>query len=143
VPEPTPAATVKQVSAIVQAAGDRIKTAGDILDYPDFFVPDAEQAYDDKAFDKRLRKAPEAVPLLQEFRQRLAAAEAFDAGALEKLLNDFVQGEGIQIGQVIHALRVAVTGKAIGFGLFETLAILGRGRCLARIDQTLRRAGAG
>jgi len=32
---------------------------------------------------------------------------------------------------------VAVTGKPVGFGLFETLAILGRGGCLARIDRAL------
>ena len=38
---------------------------------------------------------------------------------------------------MIHALRVAVTGKAVGFGMFETLAILGRERCLARIDRAL------
>ena len=37
----------------------------------------------------------------------------------------------------MHAVRVAVTGKAVGFGLFDTLAILGRERCLARIDRAL------
>ena len=40
-----------------------------------------------------------------------------------------MQAEGIKIGQIIHAVRVAVTGKAVGFGLFETLAILGKERC--------------
>ena len=41
-----------------------------------------------------------------------------------------------QIGQIIHALRVAVTGKAVGFGMFETLAILGRERrCGASIGR--------
>ena len=45
-------------------------------------------------------------------------------------MDDFVQAEGIAIGQIIHALRVAVTGKAVGFGVFETLAILGKDRSL-------------
>ena len=48
-----------------------------------------------------------------------------------------MDAKGIKIGQIVHALRVAVTGKAVGFGLFETLAILGRERCLARIDRAL------
>jgi glutamyl-tRNA synthetase len=142
VPEPTPPGLARQVTAIVQAAGDRIKTAGDILDYTDFFVADDQLPYDEKAFDKRLRKPPEAVPLLRKFRSQLAAAVEFDAAALEKLLNEFVQAEGIQIGQIIHALRVAVTGKAIGFGLFEALVILGKERVLARIDRALARAAA-
>ena len=54
-------------------------------------------------------------------------------------MQEFVQSEGIKIGQVIHAVRVAVTGKAVGFGLFETLAILGRECCLERIDRALAR----
>jgi glutamyl-tRNA synthetase len=37
----------------------------------------------------------------------------------------------------VHAVRVAVTGKAVGFGLFDTLAILGRQRCLARMNRAL------
>jgi len=139
VPEPTPPGAIQKVTEIVKAAADRIKTAGDILDYADFFVPDDELPYDEKAFEKRIRKPPEAVPLLQKIRQQLATAARFDAGALEKLVNDSVEAEGMPIGQIIHALRVAVTGKAIGFGLFETLAILGKEQSLARIDRALAR----
>ncbi len=125
--------------AVVRAAGERIKTAGDILDYHEFFCAESLFTYDDKAFDKRLRKPPEAKPLLAKFRERLAAAEQFDAASLEKLLHDFVAAEGIEIGQIVHAVRVAVTGKGVGFGLFETLAILGREKSVARINQALAR----
>ena len=81
--------------------------------------------YDEAAFDKRIRKPPEAAGLLRKFRERLATAEPFDAPTLERLVQDFVQAEGIELDQIIHALRVAVTGKAVGFGLYESLAILG------------------
>jgi glutamyl-tRNA synthetase len=127
------------VTAIMEAAGDRIKVAGDILDYTDFFVPDDQLPYDESAFDKRLRKPLEAVPLLRKFRARLAVADPFDAAALDKLMQSFVEAEGVKIGQIIHALRVALTGKAIGFGMFESLAILGKEHCLARIDRALGR----
>jgi glutamyl-tRNA synthetase len=50
-----------------------------------------------------------------------------------------VESEGIDAAQIVHALRVAVTGKAIGFGLFDALAILGRRRCKSRIDKALER----
>ena len=69
----------------------------------------------------------------------LVQAERFEAVALEALMQEFVADEGIKIGQVIHALRVAVTGKTVGFGMFEILAILGRTHCLARIDRALAR----
>jgi glutamyl-tRNA synthetase len=77
--------------------------------------------------------------LLAKFKDRLAAADPFDSSHLEPLLHDFVQAEGIQVGQIIHALRVALTGKAVGFGAFDALAILGKDRCLARIDRALKR----
>ena len=135
---PPAAAERARVRDVVRAAGDRIKVAGDVLDYPEFFQADADVAYDEKAFDKRLRKDG-AAPLLRRFRDRLESTRPFDAATLERALHDFVEAEGIRIGQVIHAIRVAVTGKAVGFGLFEGLAILGPDACLARIDRALAR----
>lgn len=121
---------------IVRAAGDRITTAGDILDYVDFFLPDDRIPYDEKAFNKRLR-AEGTSELLARFKDRLANVEPFEAGTIEAALKQFVEDEGIKIGQIIHAVRVAVTGKAVGFGLFETLEILGPRRCQARIERAL------
>ena len=129
-----------KVQSIVEAAGDRIKVAGDIVDYGDFFTPDAELAFDEKAFEKRLRRPEDAVPLLKKFRDALTETEAFDAESLDRLLHEFVEAEGIKIGQIIHAIRVATTGKAVGFGMFDTLAILGKQSCLARIDRALAMA---
>jgi glutamyl-tRNA synthetase len=121
------------VTKIVEAAGDRIRTFGDILDYDYFFVEDAKLVYDEKAFEKRIKKPEDAADLLQAFADVLAHVESFDAASLEAALKQFVDDRQIKIGQIIHALRVAVTGQAVGFGMFETLEILGRERCLARI----------
>jgi glutamyl-tRNA synthetase len=125
--------------AILQAAGDRIKVAGDILDYTEFFVDDDQFPYDDKAFEQRLKKPAEAAGLLRKYREVLASASDFDPATLEAGMNAFVAAEGIKVGQIIHAVRVAVTGRGVGFGMFETLAILGQPSCLARIDRTLSR----
>jgi glutamyl-tRNA synthetase len=48
-----------------------------------------------------------------------------------------VEQRDVKIGRIIHALRVATTGKGVGFGMFETLELLGREHCLARIDRAL------
>src|SRR5262249_8645478 len=77
VPTPPPADTVLMLTQILQAAADRIKVAGDILDYADFFPPDDRLPYDESAFDKRIRKPPEAVGLLQKFKERLSAVNPF------------------------------------------------------------------
>ena len=111
--------------------------AGDILEYSEFYLDDEEFCYDDKAFQKRLIKPPEVRQLLVDFQVQLNQLEDFSTVSLEQTLRSFVEQQQIKIGQLIHALRVAVTGKAVGFGLFETLAILGKQRCLKRLDRTL------
>jgi glutamyl-tRNA synthetase len=128
-----------KLAEVVEAAGDRIKVAGDILDYSEFFMKDDRFPYDDNAFDKRIRKPEDAAALLEKFKRRLESAAEFDAGSLEVLMKEFIGAEGIKIGRIIHAIRVAVTGKAVGFGLFQILSILGRQSCLARIDRALQR----
>jgi glutamyl-tRNA synthetase len=133
------AADRAKIETIIRAAGDRIKVAGDILDYGDFFVADDQLPMDGPAFDKRICQPPAAKPLLTRYAEKLSATSPFDVPTLEKMTNDFLQAENIKLNDIIHALRVAVTGKAVGFGMFETLALLGKERCLARIDGALKR----
>ncbi len=137
--DPASAEVKAKVEEIVRAATERIRVAGDILDYRDFFVADEQLAYDESAFEKQLHKPPEAAGLLRRFRGRLASATAFDARSLEALMNDYLQAESIQLKQIQQALRVAVTGKGVGFGVYETLAILGKEHSVARIDRALAR----
>ncbi|NIP86355.1 MAG: glutamate--tRNA ligase, partial [Planctomycetales bacterium] len=140
VPQPAPCATGPRLQQIVIAAGDRLKVAGDILDYAEFFTADDQLAYDEKAVQKRLCK-PGASELLGRFRQQLAEVEPFDASTTEAALRAFLETERIKIGDIIHALRVAVTGKAVGLGMFDALAILGKPASLARIDLALEKVG--
>ena len=131
---------IDRITRLIQAAGDRIKIGGDILDYPEFFETEKPLEYEAKAFQKRILKPAEALPLLSSYRERLEAVSDFNASELEANLKSFVESQEIKIGQIIHALRVAVTGKAVGFGMFETLEILGRPCVLRRIDETLQYA---
>ena len=125
-----------KLRAVVTAAADRLKVAGDIVNYTEFFVADDAFPYDAKAFGKRIA-ADGAPGLLARFRSALADVDPFDSATVEAALHRFVESEGIRIGAIIHAVRVAVTGKAVGFGLFDAMAILGRDACLARIDRAL------
>ncbi len=139
VASPPPCDTAPVLTKIVEAAGDRLKTAGDILEFDEFFVADEAMRFDDKAFDKRVR-AEGAVGLLTNFREVLADTEPFDRAACEAALRSFIELHDIKIGDIIHALRVAVTGKGVGLGMFEALEILGKDRCLTRIGLCLERA---
>ena len=134
--EPVAANVLAKIGQIVAATGDRLKVAGDILAYADFFFKDTID-YDTAALEKNLGK-PGAAALLAKFRTRLATVEPFDVPTLEKAMHDFIAAEGVKVGDLIHSLRIAVTGKPVGPGLYDCLAILGREKCLERIDSVLK-----
>ena len=136
VPSPAGGDVEQFVERVAAAAGDRLRVAGDILDFDEFFAADDQLAYDPKAVEKRLR-AEGAAELLGKFRDRLAALPDFNTESLEKEMHAFIEAEGIKVGEVIHALRVAITGKQVGLGMFDALALLGRDRSLARIERAL------
>jgi len=133
------AAHETMLSRLVATLGDRLKLFSDILGYQEYFVPDASLAYDEAAFEKRLRKPAQAADLLRQYREILAQARDFQATELEAGFKSWMEQVGISYGDIIHALRLAVSGKTTGPGMFECLELLGRERCLARIDQTLER----
>jgi glutamyl-tRNA synthetase len=141
VTSPAPCEVGPKLTRIVEAAGDRLKVFGDIIAYADFFFVD-EVSYDAAAFEKSVRK-PGAAELLGKFRAALEQVEPFDAPHLETALHSFVAAEGIKTGDIIHAVRVATTGKAVGPGLYDCLEILGKDACLKRIDSALARVVSG
>jgi glutamyl-tRNA synthetase len=116
--------------------------AGDILQFDDFFTAEEDLQYDPTAVEKRITQPGDAVELLAQFRQQLAGLESFTAESVEAAMRSFVEERDLKFGQLIHPVRVAVTGKAVGFGLFDGLAILGREACLVRIDHALARVSA-
>jgi glutamyl-tRNA synthetase len=139
IPSPMPEDIQRIIVQIVTDAGPRLSVAGDILNYSEFFLSDDKLVYEDKPFEKHIRKPP-ATELLRRARTLLADIKVFNAATLKTKVEAFAQAEGAKIGPVSQALRVAVTGKEVGFGTYETLAILGKERCLARIDRALGKA---
>ena len=128
----------KALDAVVDCAHDRLGMSGQILDFDYFFLDDFD--FDQKAFNKRICKPENAQALLKQLREHLVGAQAFDAEAVEKSIDEFCSKAEIELKDVIHAIRVATTGRAGGFGMFDTLAILGKDRVLSRIDRALEQA---
>jgi glutamyl-tRNA synthetase len=65
-----------------------------------------------------------------------------DNATLEAAVREFVSDEGIKLSDIVHALRVAITGQAAGPNLFECMEVLGRRRSLNRVRLILGRLEA-
>ena len=120
---------------IVAAADDRLKIAGDIYEFDYLFVDDYDT--DAKAYDKRIRGDENAKAHLTGLRDSIAAGDISTVDNAKAAVNDYLESTGVKLGKVVHALRIATTGRGSGFGMFDTLAILGQDRVLERIDRTL------
>ena len=112
----------------------RTKFLRDIPDAIRCFVSD-DFPFDEKAVEKRLRK-PGAKEILLDLAERFSKVEDWSAPALEAVVKELSQGGGM--GPWVHPVRVAVSGRGEGIGLFEMLQLLGREKTLER----LRRAAA-
>lgn len=123
---------------VVTAADDRLKMAGDIIQFDYCFTDD--YTVNEKAFQKRLIKDPTALDLLSKLKDRLAGVTSFDCDSVTSEVSAFCDDEDIKLGSVIHALRVATTGQPGGFGMFETLSVLGQECAVRRIDRALTHA---
>ena len=94
--------------------------------------------FDPAAVRKHL-SSPDLASHLVALREAWSRLESFDQTSLEHSLRDLASTRGLKAGTLIHAVRVAVTGRAVSPGLFETLALLGPARSLKRLEEAERR----
>ena len=70
---------------------------------------------------------------LHELASRFAEAQPFDQQSPELLLRSVAEERGIKPAALIHATRVAITGRSVSPGLYEVLELLGRERVCSRL----------
>ena len=110
----------------------RSKRLGDFVDGARPFLrrPDS---YDPDGVAKHLA-APGLGAHIAALRDAYAALPAFDDATLEQTLRAVAEARGVKAGVLIHATRLAMTGRTVSPGLFETLRLLGKDEVLARFD---------
>lgn len=127
----------RKVRLVVLHAEDRLKVAGDILQFGDFFCNDGDLVFEEKPFQKRMVKPAEAEHRLREYLKVLSSFDDFETASLKQMTVDFCESMGIGLKDIVHAIRVSATGKAAGFGLFESMEVLGKESTLRRCEMAL------
>src|SRR5579859_1452382 len=93
---------------------------------------------DPAAFDRVLRSNGGAEHLAAA-RDALRGVEPFTADGVERALRGVVEVRGVKPGEVFQPVRVAIAGRTVSPGIFESVALLGRDETLERIDRALER----
>ena len=93
-------------------------------------------SYDATAVGKHLSSSA-VRDVLAELPAAFASIRPFSSENLEPALRSLADSHGIKAAALIHATRVAVTGRAVSPGLFDVLQLLGPDRVSARIHSAL------
>jgi len=126
-----PADVLTSVKPIVEAVRERANTMFEIVDGMGyFFAPVA--TYDEKGFAKYFTQ-PAVVERLRTAAKRLQEVEPFGIAETEVAYRGLIDEWGIKGGELIHPTRLALSGRTVGPGLFDIMALLGKDRTVERL----------
>jgi glutamyl-tRNA synthetase len=109
---------IRRAAPLVQ---EKIETLGEFPAFAGFFFARVEP---EGGVDG------EVLPAAAE---ALAQVEPFEAGEIESTLRELAERLGLKPRDAFQPIRLAVTGRKVSPGLFESLELLGREESLARI----------
>ena len=99
-----------------------------------FFLDEIE--YEDAAVQKHLKKGNPA--LIKDAYQKLKEVKDFSSiEELESCLRLITTEHNIGFGKLAQPIRVALIGKSVSAGIFETLELLGKDKTLRRLEHTI------
>ena len=98
-----------------------------------------EITYDPATLIAKNMTPESTVKALDVSLEKLTKLSAFDEASLETLLRPLAEELGLKAGQLFSVLRTATTGELATPPLFQTMVVLGRGRCLHRIADAVEK----
>lgn len=127
-------ATPEKLLAVTPLIRERIKLMSEAVSAADFFFLDQLPPYDPAELIPQKGDAALAKRVLQTALEVLPNT-AFDHDSLDQALRLAAASLGVKAGPMFQPIRVAVCGRKNAPPLFETMTVLGRDVCLARIRQ--------
>ena len=128
---------LNQVLSLVQ---ERAKTLAEVPQLVNFFFLD-ELQYDAGLLLIKGLDAKSSVQAIITTLQILEEVTAWDATGLENVLRPLAAKLNLGTGKFFGLLRVAVTGRVAAPPLFQTMAVLGKEKCLERLNTALKHLG--
>lgn len=111
---------------------NRMLTLRDFLERADFLFKEPPDLSGESR--EELRR-PGLGGLFAALAESLKSLDVFDVQHTEKAFRSLVEERGIKSGDLVHPVRLALTGRAVGPGLFETMVALGRERTVQRLQK--------
>lgn len=112
---------------------ERIFMLAQFPDLAQFFFEDKIE-YGPEALEE-FRRDPRLKNAFAKYSELLASLEVFDVKTIEEKSRALMKDLGLSGKEFIHPCRVAVTGRTVSPGFFDTISLLGKTKCVARLNQ--------
>jgi len=121
---------------IIPLIRERLVTLDDCISFGGFFFNDEVTPAPEDLVAKGL-DAKQSAEVARRAYQIIAAQPTISHEACEPPLRAYVEESGLNANQVFGILRVATTGQKVSPPLFESMEIIGRDKCLQRIQNAI------
>jgi glutamyl-tRNA synthetase len=122
---------------IVPLIRERLVTLDDCLDFAAFFFKEEVTPAPEDLIAKGL-DAKQSAEIARKSYEILSTLPTFSHAEAEPPMRAYVEETGLSPNQVFGILRVATTGQKVSPPLFESMEIIGRDICLARIEKAIQ-----
>lgn len=120
---------------IIDLQKSRMKTLAEFTELSAYFFEDVNE-YDAKAVKKYWRK-DWSLNVMERLIELLESIEEFTEENLETQMRALAKTLDVGAGKVIHPTRLAITGRKVSPGIFETMVVLGKETVIHRMKNGL------
>ena len=124
----------ERLKILLPSIQERIESLNDILPLVSFVLDEKFIVSEDHWKDVFSENTEQ---YLIEVKEALINIDTFEEDLIEKTMRDLLEKCGIKAKEGFQSVRVAVTGSKISPPLFTSMFALGRGACLARIEERI------
>jgi len=129
--------TPEMVQAVVPLIQERIERLDGFIPATTFFFAGEELDYDPALLVAKKRTPVETRKALDKVVEELDGLRTWTEEELDRVLRGFCEREEWKPGQLFMPVRIAVTGRKASPGLFETMALIGKPMCQARLRRAI------
>lgn len=129
---------LERIVKVCEMMKDRVNFVKELWPLCSFFF-EAPTAYDEKTAKKRWKE--DSAQTLTELCTVLEGLDDFSLENQEQMVHAWIESQGLKLGNVMNAWRLALVGEGKGPGMFDISAFLGKEETIRRTRKAIEVLG--
>ncbi len=128
------------IAQIFDLFKERVTFINEIPEMTDYLYAEPKE-FEEKYMAKRWKE--NTAELVKPLIAKLATLNEFTHDSTHDITKVHCEDEGVKMGELMHPLRLMLTGKSAGAGMFDTMALIGKEECMKRFESFLSKKESG